>query len=96
MVGHAGDGNFHILCVIDPKDPAKRDAASRFAERTIRRALRMSGTCTGEHGIGIGKMKYLAGEFTIVPVTARAFSVTLPISGLPRVPQQSGNIGRKS
>jgi D-lactate dehydrogenase (cytochrome) len=62
MVGHVGDGNFHVLCVIDPKDPAELDAASRFSERTVRRALRMSGTCTGEHGIGIGKMKYLADE----------------------------------
>ena len=62
MVGHVGDGNFHVLYVIDPKDPAELDAASRFSERTIRRALRMSGSCTGEHGIGIGKMKYLADE----------------------------------
>jgi D-lactate dehydrogenase (cytochrome) len=62
MVGHVGDGNFHVLCVIDPKDPAELDAAGRFSERTVRRALQMSGTCTGEHGIGIGKMKYLADE----------------------------------
>jgi D-lactate dehydrogenase (cytochrome) len=62
MVGHAGDGNFHVLCVIDPKNPAELDEAKRFSERTVWRALRMSGTCTGEHGIGTGKMKYLADE----------------------------------
>lgn len=62
MVGHAGDGNFHVLCVIDPKNPAELDEAIQFSERTVWRALRMSGTCTGEHGIGTGKMKYLAAE----------------------------------
>jgi len=62
IVGHVGDGNFHVLCVIDPKNPAELEEASRFSEQTVRLALRMSGTCTGEHGIGIGKMKYLADE----------------------------------
>jgi D-lactate dehydrogenase (cytochrome) len=54
MVGHVGDGNFHVLCVIDPKNPAELDDADRFCDRTVRRALRMSGTCTGEHGIEHG------------------------------------------
>jgi D-lactate dehydrogenase (cytochrome) len=62
IVGHLGDGNFHVLCVIDPKNPAEMEEAGRFSEQTVRRALAMSGTCTGEHGIGIGKMKYLRDE----------------------------------
>jgi D-lactate dehydrogenase (cytochrome) len=62
IVGHVGDGNFHVLCVIDPNNPAEMEEAGRFSEQTVRRALAMSGTCTGEHGIGIGKMKYLTDE----------------------------------
>jgi D-lactate dehydrogenase (cytochrome) len=62
IVGHVGDGNFHVLCMIDPKNKAELEEAGRFAERTVRRALSMSGTCTGEHGIGQGKMKYMAAE----------------------------------
>ncbi|MBV9341804.1 MAG: FAD-binding protein [Acidobacteria bacterium] len=62
IVGHVGDGNFHVLCVLDPAHPSQREEASRFSERTVQRALRMSGTCTGEHGIGSGKMKYLRDE----------------------------------
>ena len=62
IVGHIGDGNFHVLCVLDPKNPSQREEASRFSERAVQRALRMSGTCTGEHGIGYGKMKYLQEE----------------------------------
>ena len=62
IVGHIGDGNFHVLCVIDPKNPAELEEANRFSGRLVQRALRMSGTSTGEHGIGIGKMKYLAEE----------------------------------
>jgi len=62
IVGHVGDGNFHVLCMIDPKNKAELEEAGRFAERTVQRALSMSGTCTGEHGIGQGKMKYMAAE----------------------------------
>jgi D-lactate dehydrogenase (cytochrome) len=62
VVGHVGDGNFHVLCVLDPNIPSQREEASQFAERTVQRALRMDGTCTGEHGIGFGKMKYLREE----------------------------------
>jgi len=62
IVGHVGDGNFHVLCVLDPSNPSQFDEASQFAERTVQRALRMGGTCTGEHGIGYGQMKYLHAE----------------------------------
>lgn len=62
IVGHVGDGNFHVLCVLDPNQPAQRDEAMKFSERTVHRALKMGGTCTGEHGIGYGKMKYLRDE----------------------------------
>jgi len=62
IVGHVGDGNFHVLCVIDPNSAAELAEAARFSERIIQRALRMSGTSTGEHGIGSGKMKFLAEE----------------------------------
>ncbi len=62
IVGHVGDGNFHVLCVIDPKAPAELEEADRFSERTVERALRMGGTCSGEHGVGIGKKKFLMDE----------------------------------
>jgi D-lactate dehydrogenase (cytochrome) len=62
IVGHVGDGNFHVLCIIDPKIKSELEEAARFSERIVERALRMSGTCTGEHGIGYGKMKYLQDE----------------------------------
>ena len=62
IVGHVGDGNFHVLCVLDPANPSQFEEANRFAEQTVQRALRMGGTCTGEHGIGYGKMKYLHDE----------------------------------
>jgi D-lactate dehydrogenase (cytochrome) len=62
IVGHVGDGNFHVLCVLDPTIPSQREEGSEFSERTVKRALRMQGTCTGEHGIGFGKMKYLQEE----------------------------------
>ena len=62
IVGHVGDGNFHVLCVMDPKNPAEVEEVSRFSERTVQRALRMEGTCTGEHGVGLGKKRYLIDE----------------------------------
>ena len=58
IVGHVGDGNFHVAVLVDPADP--RSARGRaFNERLVQRALRMDGTCTGEHGVGFGKAKYL-------------------------------------
>ncbi len=62
IVGHVGDGNFHVSPLIDMDDPAEVAAAKDFSERLVRRALAMEGTCTGEHGVGQGKMKYLAAE----------------------------------
>jgi FAD/FMN-containing dehydrogenase len=57
-----GDGNFHVLCVVDPKSGAELEEVHRFSERTVGRALGMGGTCTGEHGVGLGKKKYLVEE----------------------------------
>ena len=62
IVGHVGDGNFHVLCVLDPTDPSQMDEGARFSERTVQCALEMGGTCTGEHGIGVGKMKFMRQE----------------------------------
>ena len=62
LVGHAGDGNFHVIYLIDPANPAELDEARRLNERMVARALGMGGTCTGEHGVGYGKMKFLAAE----------------------------------
>ncbi|UCH75618.1 MAG: FAD-binding protein [Rhodospirillales bacterium] len=62
IVGHVGDGNFHVLFVIDPDDPEETRRAQQVNERMVHRALAMGGTCTGEHGIGIGKMDFLVAE----------------------------------
>jgi D-lactate dehydrogenase (cytochrome) len=62
LVGHAGDGNFHLLYVLDPANPDEIGEAGRLNERLVLRALEMGGTCSGEHGVGLGKMKYLAAE----------------------------------
>jgi D-lactate dehydrogenase (cytochrome) len=59
MVGHVGDGNFHVQCLLTPEDEA---AAEAFASRLVDRAQAMGGTCTGEHGVGLGKKKYLQAE----------------------------------
>lgn len=62
LVGHAGDGNFHLLYVLDPTSVAELDEARRLNDRLVTRALAMGGTCTGEHGIGYGKMAFLVAE----------------------------------
>jgi D-lactate dehydrogenase (cytochrome) len=62
LVGHAGDGNFHLSILIDPDRPEERAEAERIAGRISERALRLGGTITGEHGIGIGKRKYMEAE----------------------------------
>jgi D-lactate dehydrogenase (cytochrome) len=62
IVGHVGDGNFHVGPMIDMDNPAEIAAVEKFLERLVERALAMEGTCTGEHGVGQGKMKYLETE----------------------------------
>ncbi len=62
LVGHVGDGNFHLLLLVDPDSSAEMMQAHAFSNRLVERALRMEGTCSGEHGIGIGKQQYLAQE----------------------------------
>jgi D-lactate dehydrogenase (cytochrome) len=70
IVGHVGDGNFHLTLLIDRDDPAEVANAKAFGERLIARALAMDGTCTGEHGVGQGKMKYLLSEHGPVALAA--------------------------
>jgi D-lactate dehydrogenase (cytochrome) len=65
IVGHVGDGNFHVMPVLDLGNEEERRKAQAFLDRLIERALRMEGTCSGEHGIGQGKMRYLAAEHGI-------------------------------
>ncbi|GLQ05800.1 FAD-binding oxidoreductase [Sneathiella chinensis] len=62
IVGHVGDGNFHLAFVLDKDNPAELEEAEQINGRLIDRALAMDGTCTGEHGIGLGKKKYLRRE----------------------------------
>ncbi len=62
IVGHVGDGNFHISLMVDMNDPDEVARARQLSDRVAERALAMDGTCTGEHGIGQGKMKYLDTE----------------------------------
>ncbi|XP_028286838.1 putative D-lactate dehydrogenase, mitochondrial [Parambassis ranga] len=62
IAGHVGDGNFHCLMVVDPSDPDELHRVHLFTERLARRALAMDGTCTGEHGVGLGKQALLREE----------------------------------
>jgi len=62
MVGHVGDGNFHMGYLIDPTVPAERETAERLNHQLVERALQLGGTCTGEHGVGLHKMDFLVAE----------------------------------
>ena len=70
ILGHVGDGNFHVTMLVDLADADEVGRARALHERLIERALSMDGTCTGEHGIGQGKMKYLLAEHGPVAVEA--------------------------
>jgi D-lactate dehydrogenase (cytochrome) len=77
IVGHAGDGNFHVLLLFNDKDPKGVAEAEAFLERLNGRALAMDGTCTGEHGIGQGKISYLAQELASALPVMRAIKASL-------------------
>jgi D-lactate dehydrogenase (cytochrome) len=62
IVGHVGDGNFHIAYLVDPAKPEERQRAEALNARVVQRALAMDGTCSGEHGVGLHKMGFLVDE----------------------------------
>ena len=77
LVGHVGDGNFHIIFPVNPDDPRDLEEAERLSNRIAERAISMGGTCSGEHGIGIGKKKFLAREHGEGLEVMRAIKATL-------------------
>ena len=72
IVGHVGDGNLHVLVLFDPTDADEVAAAHRLNDRVIVRAQAMGGTCTGEHGVGYGKLEFMAGEHDPVALAMMA------------------------
>jgi len=62
IVGHVGDGNYHVIIMIDLDDPDEVKRAEHFNEFVVEYALKRGGTCTGEHGVGVGKLKYQKAE----------------------------------
>jgi D-lactate dehydrogenase (cytochrome) len=62
LVGHVGDGNFHVGYLIDPANPREREIAEELNHKLVARALQLGGTCTGEHGVGLHKMGFLVNE----------------------------------
>jgi D-lactate dehydrogenase (cytochrome) len=62
LLGHVGDGNFHLMFLVDPQKPEETELAKAFNKRLVERALRLEGTCTGEHGVGMGKQGSLREE----------------------------------
>jgi D-lactate dehydrogenase (cytochrome) len=82
IVGHVGDGNFHVLFLLDPGDEDQMAAAARVNTRMIERAIDAGGTCTGEHGVGFGKMKYLRKEHGDALDAMRLVKQALDPSGL--------------
>ena len=72
IVGHVGDGNFHVILLVDPDDEASVAAGERFHTRLVERALAAEGTCTGEHGVGYGKSRFLVAEHGAAAVAMMA------------------------
>jgi len=62
LVGHVGDGNFHLVYLVDPENKDEIEEAKQLNDRLVHRALAMEGTCTGEHGVGYGKIEFLTAE----------------------------------
>jgi D-lactate dehydrogenase (cytochrome) len=72
ILGHVGDGNFHLTLLVDLADASEVQTAKTLCEQLVERALAMDGTCTGEHGVGQGKMKYLDAELGAPAIAAMA------------------------
>ena len=77
LFGHVGDGNFHLVILIDPKNPHDVEEAQALNSRVVARAIAMDGTCTGEHGIGYGKLEFLEAELGSAMPSMRAIKRAL-------------------
>lgn len=77
MLGHVGDGNFHVLFLVDPNRPEELAEAEHFNSRMVQRALDMEGTCSGEHGVGLGKREFLQQEHGAAWDVMRSIKATL-------------------
>ena len=77
ILGHVGDGNFHVIFVVDPNSAAEAAEAQALNNRLLERALAMDGTCTGEHGIGLGKIDWLERELGEAVDLMRSLKVAL-------------------
>lgn len=82
LVGHVGDGNFHLVFMIDPDRPEEVAEANRLNDRMVARALAMDGTSTGEHGIGYGKMDFLIAEHGEAVSVMRTIKTALDPRGI--------------
>jgi D-lactate dehydrogenase (cytochrome) len=82
IVGHVGDGNFHLTFVVDPDDAEEMHRCEKVNERMVLRAIDMGGTCTGEHGIGYGKIPFLEREHGEAVDVMRQLKTTLDPKGL--------------
>lgn len=82
IVGHVGDGNFHVQIMLDRDNPAEVAAAEGFLKRLAERAIRMEGTCTGEHGVGQGKRRYMEIEHGRALAPMRAVKAALDPFGI--------------
>jgi D-lactate dehydrogenase (cytochrome) len=82
LVGHVGDGNFHLVFMIDPNRPEEVAEACRLNDRMVARALAMEGTSTGEHGVGYGKMDFLIAEHGEAIEVMRAIKMALDPDGI--------------
>ncbi|MEQ8398073.1 FAD-linked oxidase C-terminal domain-containing protein [Thalassobaculum sp.] len=82
IVGHVGDGNFHIGYVVDPNDADEIDRAHDHNERMVLRAIAMEGTCTGEHGVGRGKIHFMEAEHGSAVAVMRSIKHALDPTGI--------------
>ncbi len=83
LFGHVGDGNFHLVVLVDTDNAKEMEEAAWISRRVVERAIAMEGTCTGEHGIGLGKKKYLVAEHGEVAVEVmRALKAALDPNNL--------------
>ena len=82
IVGHVGDGNFHAIIVFDPADSVEAMKVNAFLDRLVARALALDGTATGEHGVGQGKMRFMAAEHGSGVAVMRAIKTALDPLGI--------------